>query len=90
MSRESLNWLNTNTLIGFTNKRGTAWHWRAEEQGEQSNHYPGAVPLADVQDRLFHWTADSRRIAGGSCRPQSGPPTVLRDGGRASGRFSSF
>ncbi len=63
MSRETLNWLNTNTLIGFTDKRGTAWHWRAEEQGGQSNHYPGAVPLGDVRERLFHWTADSRRIA---------------------------
>ncbi len=29
MSRETLNWLNTNTLIGFTDKRGHAFHWRA-------------------------------------------------------------
>jgi len=63
MSRESLTWLNTNTLIGFTDKRGTAWHWRAQEQGEQSNHYPGPIPLKDVQDRLFHWQAKSRRLA---------------------------
>ena len=41
MSRETLSWLNTNTLIGFTDKRGTAWHWGAEEQGEQSNHFSG-------------------------------------------------
>ena len=63
MSRESLTWLNTNTLIGFTDKRGTAWHWRAEQQGEQSNHYPGPIPVEDVQDRLFHWQAESRRLA---------------------------
>ncbi len=63
MSRESLNWLNTSTLIGFTDKRGTAWHWRAEEQGQQSNHYPGPIPLADVQTRLFPWQAESRRLA---------------------------
>jgi len=63
MSKESISWLNTNTLIGCTDKRGTAWHWRAEEQGETSNHYTGAIPLADVQDRLFHWTADSRQLA---------------------------
>jgi phage/plasmid-like protein (TIGR03299 family) len=63
MSRESLTWLNTNTLIGFTEKRGHAWHWRAEEQGDASNHYPGAIPLTDVQDRLFHWQAESRRLA---------------------------
>ena len=63
MSRENLTWFNTNTLIGFTAKRGTAWHWRAEEQGETSNHYTGAIPLADVQDRLFYWSADSRQLA---------------------------
>lgn len=63
MSRESLTWLNTNTLIGFTDKRGKAWHWRAQEQDGASNHYPGPISLTDVQDRLFHWTADSRRLA---------------------------
>ena len=63
MSKESISWLNTNTLIGCTDKRGTAWHWRAQEQGERSNHYPGAIPVADVQDRLFAWTAQSRRLA---------------------------
>ena len=63
MSKETLSWLNTNTLIGFTDKRGTAWHWRAEHQGELTNHYPGAIPIQDVQDRLFCWTAVSRRLA---------------------------
>jgi len=63
MSKESISWLNTNTLIGCTDKRGTAWHWRAQEQGEQSNHYPGAIPVEDVQDRLFGWQAESRRVA---------------------------
>ena len=63
MSRETLNWLNTSTLIGFTDKRGTAWHWRAEEQGAASNHYTGPIPLVDVQERLFHWTAESRQLA---------------------------
>ncbi len=63
MSRESLQWLNMHTLIGCTDKRGTAWHWRAQEQGERSNHYPGAIPVEDVQDRLFGWQAESRRLA---------------------------
>jgi phage/plasmid-like protein (TIGR03299 family) len=63
MSRETLTWLNTNTLIGFTDKRGKAWHWRAQEQNGASNHYPGPIPVADVQDRLFGWTAESRRLA---------------------------
>lgn len=58
MSRESGKWLNTNTLIGFTadeHGRGNAWHYRKELQGKESNHYPHAVPLADVKRRLFHW-----------------------------------
>jgi phage/plasmid-like protein (TIGR03299 family) len=63
MSRETLHWLNTNTLIGFTDKRGHAWHWRAQEQDGVSNHYPGPIPLTDVQDRPFAWTAESRRLA---------------------------
>jgi phage/plasmid-like protein (TIGR03299 family) len=63
MSKETLEHLNTNTLIGNTTQRGTAWHYRAQHQGDESNHYPAAIPLPDVQRRLFHWTAQSRRIA---------------------------
>jgi len=63
MSRETLTHLNTHTLIGHTDNRGTAWHYRAEDQGQESNHYPGAIPVADVERRLFCWTAESRSIA---------------------------
>lgn len=55
MSQETSEWLNTNTLIGFTEKRGNAWHYRAEMQGDESNHYTGAIPVADVKRRLFNW-----------------------------------
>lgn len=55
MSRETMEWLNTNTLIGFTDKRGNAWHYRAESQGDEPNHYTGAVPFGDVVRRLFSW-----------------------------------
>ena len=54
MSKETLLHLNTNTLIGFTDKRGTAWHYRADMQTEQ-NHYNGAIPVEDVRRRLFDW-----------------------------------
>lgn len=63
MSRETLKHLNTNTLIGNTAHRGTAWHYRAEEQGEESNHYVGPIPVGDVERRLFNWEAVSRRVA---------------------------
>jgi phage/plasmid-like protein (TIGR03299 family) len=63
MSQEKLEHLNTNVLIGNTDQRGTAWHYRAELQGDEPNHYPGAIPIEDVRRRLFAWHADSRRIA---------------------------
>ncbi len=57
MSQETSAWLNTNTLIGFTDQRGYAWHYRADNQGDEPNHYRGAVPIEDVRRRLFHWQA---------------------------------
>lgn len=57
MSQETLTWLNQNVLTGFTDKRGKAWHYRASKQGQEPNHYPGPIPVADVQRRLFHWSA---------------------------------
>lgn len=62
MSKETMTWLNSMTLIGFTEKRGTAWHYRAEDQGEESNHYPGAVPVDDVIRRLFNFDVVERDI----------------------------
>ena len=56
MSQETSQWLNTRTLIGFTDKRGNAWHYRADEQGTEPNHYPLAIPTEDVRRRLFGWT----------------------------------
>lgn len=55
MSQETLNWLNYNVLVGFTEKRGKAWHYKASEQGTEPNHYPGAIPVPDVIRRLFSW-----------------------------------
>jgi phage/plasmid-like protein (TIGR03299 family) len=45
MSRETIEWLNTMTRIGDTDKRGKAWHWR---EGN-NNHFPGAVPVEEVK-----------------------------------------
>lgn len=63
MSRETIQWLNTMTLIGNTDQRGNAWHYRASDQGGESNHYPGFIPVGDVVRRLFDWEAVSRRVA---------------------------
>lgn len=53
MSQETQKWLNENVLVGFTDQRGLAWH---HEEGTD-NHYPGAIPVGDVQRRLFNWEA---------------------------------
>jgi phage/plasmid-like protein (TIGR03299 family) len=55
MSQESSLWLNTNTLIGFTDKRGNAWHYRQSDQGTEPNHYPMEIPVEDIKRRLFDW-----------------------------------
>jgi phage/plasmid-like protein (TIGR03299 family) len=52
-----MSWLNSMCLVGFTAKRGNAWHYRADEQGTEPNHYTGAIPIADVRRRLFGWKA---------------------------------
>ena len=63
MSNETGEWLNTMTLIGFTEKRGNAWHYREELQGDEPNHYVGPVPVEDVQRRLFNFKVVERRVA---------------------------
>lgn len=65
MSQETLNWLNNNTLVGFTNKRGKAWHYDENEQRGENNHYPEAVPTADVVRRLFHWRIGEALVING-------------------------
>ena len=62
MSRETSEWLNTMTLIGFTAERGHAWHYRMSDQGAESNHYSGAVPVEDVLRRLFNFTVDESPV----------------------------
>jgi phage/plasmid-like protein (TIGR03299 family) len=51
MSSETLQWLNDNTLIGYTDDLGDAWH----HDGIADNHYPGAIPLDDI-NHLFGWS----------------------------------
>lgn len=64
MTRESLVTLNSDTLIGYTAKRGRAWHYRAGLQGAESNHYEGAIPTDDVYRRLFSWTPVAGELQG--------------------------
>lgn len=73
MSNETLEWLNANVLIGYTDKRGHAWHYRASAQGTEPNHYPGSIPIGDVQRRLFGW-----RVESGPVMVQAGRHSLVR------------
>lgn len=50
MTKEDLKELAVNSLIGFTNKRGTAWHWREDVD----NHFEGAVPRERALELLSY------------------------------------
>lgn len=93
MSRETMSWLNLNTLIGFTDVRGNAWHYRQELQGLESNHYSGAVPVEDVLRRLFNWEAEEAemlyRFKGTLLQAQGRKLIVRNDTGEVLGAFKS-
>ena len=82
MSAESTEWLNQNVLVGFTSKRGNAWHYKESAQGAEPNHYIGAIPIDDVRRRLFHWKAVEAPVgvfAGGTWHTQNDRKAVVRD-----------
>lgn len=82
MSKETIQWLNENTLIGFTEKRGRAWHYR---QGND-NHYVGGVPVDDVRKRLFDWHAvEKPLILGETITDADGDPALVLPGAPVEG-----
>jgi phage/plasmid-like protein (TIGR03299 family) len=77
MSAETTAWLNENTLIGYAEKRGNAWHHRAGTD----NHYEGAIPVEDVERRLFAWDLVSAPLAysvGGETIEAPGRQAIVR------------
>lgn len=54
MSSQTIEWLNQNVLVDET-RNGKAWHFDPLKQGDEPNHYPGPIPVADVERRLFPW-----------------------------------
>lgn len=56
MSSESLKWLNSKILVGFTDDKKPWWYLEAL-QGDEPTIYSGAVPLEDVKRRIFDWEA---------------------------------
>jgi phage/plasmid-like protein (TIGR03299 family) len=56
MSRETQEWLENNILVGFTEKRGSAWWYRGVDRTDGTpNHFTGAIPVGTVQEKLFDW-----------------------------------
>lgn len=62
MSKETYEWLNKYCLIGYTNQRGNAWHYRKDAQSDEANHYEGAIPVEDVIRRLYSWEAQEAPV----------------------------
>lgn len=83
MGTETAEWYNTQILIGMTEQRGKAWHWREDKQSAEPNHYPHAIPVADVHRRLFSWKAIKRPMyfesADGGIVPADNTVAVIRD-----------
>jgi phage/plasmid-like protein (TIGR03299 family) len=86
MSSETYEWLNQNTLIGLTDRRGNAWHYKASEQGAEPNHYPGFIPVEDVERRLFDWHA----IEGAVVATAITPDGVIQSTPETSGGFKAI
>ena len=59
MGMETMEWYNTRILVGNASKRGNAWHYKKELQGDEPNHYDGFVPVDDIRRRLFNFNAVS-------------------------------
>lgn len=55
MSKETAKWLNTMTLIGDTDRRGNAWHYRADLQDGTGNHFSGAIPVERIGELYAPW-----------------------------------
>lgn len=58
MSLQTIEWLNTMTVIGDTDQRGNAWHYRAGA----TNHYPGAIPMDDVERLICPFEPQRREL----------------------------
>ena len=58
MSKETLKWLNSQILVGFTKKNGDPWWFDRDSQGDESTVYPGPIPVEDLERRLFSWKAE--------------------------------
>ena len=69
MSAETAQWLAENVKVGFTDKRGSAWHRQWEgpyAAASAANHYPGAIPVEDVRE-WFKWTPEESTVFVNEC-----------------------
>jgi phage/plasmid-like protein (TIGR03299 family) len=89
VSAETLEWLNENSLIGFTAERGSAWHYL---EG-YDNHFEGAIPVERVESLLavpLEAAAISATLADGRIIAMPDRQAIVRtDTGSALGVFKS-
>ena len=62
-SKQDVEELNSFTLIGCTDERGSAWHRRDDLMRNGNNHFPGLIPLEIVSERLFNWLPQRADVA---------------------------
>ena len=62
ISRENMNDLNSNILVGFTKKNGRPWWFDENQQPDESTVYPDGIPCEDVGRRIFNWEAQERPV----------------------------
>lgn len=60
MSQEEISWLRENVMLGYCDPkygRQHAWHYDKDDPDSAANHFPDAVPVEAVLERLFSWDA---------------------------------
>jgi phage/plasmid-like protein (TIGR03299 family) len=62
MGMETTEWYNNMILVGYENQRGKAWHYKKEAQGDEPNHYEGAIPADDIMRRLFNFNVIEKPV----------------------------
>lgn len=76
MSAETIEWLNANTLIGYTDEYGKAWH----HDGAADNQFVGPVPTDRAKELLgFHVEAVRPKIVTGKAMEGTVKITIDED-----------
>jgi phage/plasmid-like protein (TIGR03299 family) len=80
LSKETALWLAQNTLTGFTDLYGKAWHFNPylmQEHGLRPNQFPGPVPMERVEELMSFDLVSCDVIASGTFMSPEGIPVEV-------------